>query len=184
MSGPLPSTVSASGPAPRRFQYGLKGLFVLTAVAAGTAALASAVSTVTMVAIVWFALLVLAHVAGNAWGTRQRLIARTPSELDEGPPRVAPRVDQVAQARLGRHAKFGRSMVFTVTAAAVAGLAAGALFVVGGVPHWNIYGLLVASISAAVLGGVLGFLLSGCVRVLAQAVLEASGAAPAAPSQE
>jgi hypothetical protein len=49
------------------------------------------------------------------------------------------------------------------------------MFIVcGGVPHWNVYGLVVAALSAGVLGGLLGFLLSGFFRVLTQAILEAS----------
>lgn len=186
--GPAPLVPAPLAPSPPRFQFGLKSLFLLTALAASLTALAGLISTVAMVAVVWFLLLVLAHVAGNAWG-RQQHQARAPSELDEGPPPAisaqSPRPPRPGDVPLGRHADFGRSMFFTVTVAAIAGLAAGALFVLGGgVPQWNVYGLLVASFSAAVLGGVLGFLLSGCLRVLAQAVAEATESAPAAGPQK
>lgn len=192
-TGPPSSSLAPNGAAPRsadlpRFQYGLKGLFLLTTAFAGLTALASMISTVALVAVVWFLLLVLAHVAGNAWGRRQQREARAPSELDEGPPpptEVAAAWQRPRDVSLGRRVDFGRSMFFTVTVAAAAGLAAGALFVLcGGMPRWNAYGLVVASFSAAVLGGVLGFLLSGCLRVLAQALAEATDSTPAVRSRD
>jgi hypothetical protein len=173
--GPRSATSSDGAAPPRRFQYGLKTLFFVTAVVGGATALAGLANTLTMVAVAWFGVLVLAHVAGNLWGTKSRRAGRIRSELDEGPPPALPRTTLPAAARLGRSAEFGRSMVFTVVVAAVAGLGVGAMFIVcGGVPHWNVYGLVVAALSAGVLGGLLGFLLSGFFRVLTQAILEAS----------
>ncbi len=160
-------------PRQRPPQFTLRALFGLVAVVAVICFIATTVSVLWAVVIGWFLILVVGHVLGNWLG---RTIGRQPTspeqtaERPEGKPLVfAP------TSRLRHHVILGRAMFISAGLSAVVGGVLGILFVLNRPqpPSWT--GVLVGAVSAAVLGGLFGFLVSSFLSVGLCALHEASG---------
>ena len=147
-------------------------------------AVMGAVGMVWSVILVWFLLLVVAHVTANAWGTRAGRRAVPP--LRDEPTEPAPPVEHCgivsagAAARLRETKRPGWPMiVVTALGALVGGSLALAALVVLSLERSGYAGVVVGTVSAAAVGGFLGFLASSFAEVARHAWQEAvEGAAP------
>jgi hypothetical protein len=161
----------------RRAQFSLRALLLGVTVAAVLCGLVVSVSPLWTLVIGWFFVLVVGHVLGNWLGTRLRqrrqvrdaALDGTDEQPDCGPIHYAP------TSRLRHHVALGRSMFISTAISTVAGCALGVVYLVRYSEHVTISGLAVGAISAAVIGGVFGFLTSAFVTVTMCAIHEASG---------
>jgi hypothetical protein len=151
----------------------LRALFGLVAIAAVICFVATTVSVLWAVIVGWFLLLVVGHVLGNWLGTTIRSRPTTPEQAAERP--ADKPVVFAPTGRLWHHVILGRAMFVSAGMSALVGCVLGIVFVLGRPqqPSWT--GLLVAATSAAVLGGLLGFLVSAFLSVGLCALHEACG---------
>lgn len=168
--------------APRPFQFGLRTLFVATACFSALFAVMSFIGAVWSTILVWFLLLVLLHVVGNAWGShRWRRDGQDASEMtEEGPPwRSGPPAEAPA-TRLRESTRLGWTMLAVTISGALlgGGLGAGSLACLGSAKIGYV-AIAVGGISSAILGGFFGFLASSFVEVAGQAWREAVNGRPA-----
>lgn len=156
MPAPLPEL-----PTTQRPQFRLRTLLIAFVVISALMAGAVRLGPVWSLAIVWCALLVAAHIVGNAWGTKAT--ARTSRELRAGThdpelPNVG-RHEPIPATRLHRSSGVGWTTVVLTTLGALIGGAAGAVGLIAAYAKDGHYvGIVVGLISAAVLGGFLGFM--------------------------
>jgi hypothetical protein len=160
-------------------QFGLRTLLLVVTGCAVLAALSQWVTPVVLACLAFLVLSVIAHVAGNAIGTRLRELgshppadaAALPPGLNHGKPRAA---DFAPATRLGQRHGLG----WPILIATVVGTVGGA---VGGVA-WTLVssrgpvGLLnvgVGAIAFAVLGGIAAFVSFGFIQVGLGAIRQA-----------
>ena len=166
------------------FQFRLRSMLMLVAALSGLLAIMQLIGAVWSAILVWFLLLVLAHVTANFWGTHVAPSAgRRPSDgepdglIATGPSHSA---SVIGAVRLSESLRPGWPMfAITATGAVVGGtLGSIALFLLN-FDQAGYAGVAVGSISAAIVGGFLGFLTSSFVSIGLRAWKEAlSGAAP------
>jgi hypothetical protein len=162
-------------PLPRPPQFGMRTLLAFVTLCCVLLGLAGLLGHLWALAISWLVLMTAAHVAGNVWGTRlNRRPRQSPEEGDWPQPGDTPIVVCPAATRLQERAALGWTMVGVSIVCAVAGGALGtaALWFVG----WGRIGypsLIVGGVSAAVIGGFVGFLASSFLEVLLRAWSEA-----------
>jgi hypothetical protein len=176
---------SAEPSAGAPFQFRLRSMLMLVAAVSGLLAIMQLIGAVWSAILVWFLLLVLAHVTANFWGTHVAPAAgRRPSDggqpdslITDGPLRSAPIIGAV---RLSESLRPGWPMfVATATGAVVGGTLGSVALVVLNFDQAGYAGVAVGSVSAAIVGGFLGFLTSSFVSIGLRAWKEAlSGAAP------
>ncbi len=179
-----PPNVPPNAPPRRPPQFGLRTLLGVMALFSGVFALFHAAGAVSTVALVWLLILVAAHVTANVWGTQQRRDAETAAR-DEPPQYASPAPPpQVPATRLRRKTRLGRMTL----AATFAGVAAGCLLGFRGmhglgVDRIGYAGLLLGTISSAVIGGFVAFLGGSFLRIAGGALHEAQQerAKPCAP---
>jgi hypothetical protein len=172
--------MNSTGPSPPetprepRPQFSLRALLGLVAVVAMMCAVITTLDPLWAIVIGWFVILVIGHVLGNSWSTRVGRGSGPPEQLaerpsDAGPPVFAP------TSRLRHHVILGRAMFVSAALSAIVGCVLGTLFVLNRpeTPSWT--GLLIGSASSAVLGGLLGFLVSSFLSVGLCALHEACG---------
>jgi hypothetical protein len=173
-----PASDPNAGIAEQRWQFSLRALFIWVALAGSLFAVLSRVGPLWSAAIVWFLILVAGHVLGNSWSAkfgRSKILAddqdgELPMPLTRRPVTFAP------ATRLREKTALGWIMPTVTVIAAMLGGTVGGLGLVW--LHWGevaIAGLLVGTISAAILGGFFGFLTSSFVDVMARAFCEAAG---------
>src|SRR5690348_14094405 len=106
MTEPLFRTtpVAVSGP----WQIGLRTLFVLMALISVLLMIMGMVGLVWSIVLLWFLLLVSAHVVGNSWGKHDRQTAPVAPTIDSevGVHRPAPLAADPAAVRLRQKAVF------------------------------------------------------------------------------
>lgn len=157
-------------------RYSLRTVFVAMAVLCGLLALATTITTLWLVLLVWLSLMITAHVGGNLSGSSA---LRGDRSMDEGPAFISPRVVAAPSTHLREKANFGRAMViFTVTSAAVGALVVLAYLIFGLKHRPPLLGLLIGGVSAAVIAGQVGFLAGSFVNVFRTAFRQASGMHP------
>lgn len=151
-------------------------------------AVMGAVGVVWSVILLWFLLLVVAHVTANAWGTRASRRGARPQPVevtDEGPAplRHPGQLTFEGAARLRETKRPGWPMFVVTTAGALSGgaLASTALMLLS-LERAGYTGVVVGAISAATVGGFLGFLASSFLDVAGHAWQEAAHSA-APPKQ-
>lgn len=184
-----PQPVATPGDAaepPRPFQFGLRTMFAGVAMLSALFALMGAVGMVWSVILVWFLLLVVAHVTANAWGTRagRRGVRSQPddprgeSTAPADPPR---QLTFEGAARLRETRRPGWPMFVVTAAGALSGgaLASTALMLLS-LERAGYAGVVVGAVSAAAVGGFLGFLASSFLDVAGHAWREAAHG-PASP---
>jgi tetrahydromethanopterin S-methyltransferase subunit C len=169
-------------PAPRERppQFTLRALFGLVAVAAVICFLATTMSALWAAIIGWFLLLVIGHVLGNWLGRTISRTPTTPEQSAERPSSADPLVF-APRSQLWHHVILGRATFVSAALSAVVGCVLGVLFVLDRPepPSWT--GLLVGATSAAVIGGLLGFLVSSFLSVSLCALHEACGGRRSTP---
>lgn len=142
-------------------------------------ALMTVLGTVYSVILIWSLLLVAAHVAANAWGTRQRRLDEAAFLADgKAVPRSSADAIHAAIApatRLRERMRIDRYMIGVTCLGALAGGIAGGKIL--GQLYWQTAGfeaILLGAFSSSVLGGFFGFLVSSFLRVTLKALHEAT----------
>lgn len=171
----LAEAPSAEGAAPP-FQFRLRTLLGLVAAVGGLCAVLVNIGPLWSTLVLWTGLLVAAHVAGNACGTKR---------TSAGPTRTQPLLGSVRRSlnlratRLRQRNGPGPLMLVGVGVGALTGGVIGT--VVLWAVYWEAFGLGpvgVGGASSAVVGGFLGFLSASFVEVAGRAWQEASGELP------
>ncbi|MBL9122429.1 MAG: hypothetical protein JNG90_02275 [Planctomycetaceae bacterium] len=170
---PAPPPGRAASP----WQFGLRTLLLLMASISVLLLVLGIIGLAWSVVVIWFLLLVAAHVAGNSWLSHERArrggqsAEARPVDPASAPRPPAPLAADPEQVRLRQPAVFHWLDYAVVAAAAVLG---GGL---GGAALWGMYAsrsgksaIVVGAISAAVIGGFVGFLCVTFARVAFWAV--------------
>ncbi|HUY89005.1 MAG TPA: hypothetical protein VMV10_09745 [Pirellulales bacterium] len=179
-------TSENSQTARRPFQYGLRALFLTMACLSALFATMGIVGPMWSTILVWFLVLALAHVIANRWGSEgwnfdDASPPETPDETDRAPLQAAPSppVD-VPATQLRETTKLGWTMSIAAAGGALLGGAVGTGFLFWlGIERVGYAGIAVGGASAAVVGGLLGFLASSFISVAGSAWQEAVQGAPA-----
>ncbi|MBX3412897.1 MAG: hypothetical protein KF708_09430 [Pirellulales bacterium] len=163
-------------------RFTLRSMLLVVALLSGLFALFSVLGTTYSVILIWSMLLIAAHVAANAWGTRQRRLnapaGSRDGESEIDPPSVGLATIQAALApatRLRERMGIDRYMIAVTCLGAFAGGIAGGMILER--QYWQTAGfeaILFGALSSAVLGGFLGFLVSSFLRVALKALHEAA----------
>jgi hypothetical protein len=162
------STVERSAKWP---QFRLRTLMIAVTGCCVLFALMREVGPLASTGLCFFLLLVLLHVAGNALGTslRDRAV-QEPNEQQTGLSIAAPVAAQVANtpSRLREHTSLGRMIVIlTAVGAALGGSLSSLAYA-----YWtdvHVGGLIVGSLSAAIVGGFFGFMTSSFCKMIFRA---------------
>jgi len=138
------------------------------------------------VVIVCVAMLVGAHVVGNALGTRLRDQAATrPRGLSGGPslaPTTQSRPTALPVTSLRNKQRLSRTTPVVATAAAVVGAVVGGILLAWfNSPRGTLAGLVVGGLSCGFLGGFVGFLAGSFLEIFGPAWTEAASLAPDPP---
>ncbi|MGH6741570.1 MAG: hypothetical protein ACREDY_21520, partial [Bradyrhizobium sp.] len=137
------------------------------------------VGVVWSAVLVWFLILVLAHVTANFWGTRVAPGAGLACPVDDEPDSQGSRNNlvvgpTVGAVRLSESARPGWPMfVVTALGAVVGGCIGGVALVLLSFERAGYTGVVVGTLSAAVVGGFLGFLTSTFAEIALRAWSEA-----------
>ncbi|MBL8830162.1 MAG: hypothetical protein JNM18_24505 [Planctomycetaceae bacterium] len=168
-----PSPLATTGRWP---QFRLRTLFIAVAVLSALMALAVRIGPVWSLAIFWTALLIAAHVLGNAWGSRGT--ADTSARLragthDDEPPQTGP-IEFAPTTRLHRSGGVGWSTIVLTALGVLAGGGAGAAVLIVMYAEQGVYiGIALGILCAAILGGFLGFLTATSLGMTLRAWREA-----------
>jgi hypothetical protein len=185
VAGEVASTARGGSPAPLQFR--LRTIFWLM-VAAGTLfAVMQLIGAVWSAILVWFLVLVLAHVTANFWGTRIAPGQTQHGLEEEGRHERALRDVRgeraasvaVGAVRLSESARPGWPMfLVTGVGALVGGTLGGVSLFLLSLEQAGYTGVIVGTLSAAVVGGFLGFLTSTFAQIALRAWNEAVCGAP------
>jgi len=160
-------------------QFGTRTLLVGTALCALLVLVLQHVNALLGMTILWFLVLVAAHVAANARGahkSRQTSRSERP-EMTDADSSWSPRPADVAlvcapATRLRDHRRFGRMLLIVTAATACVGWLAGTAALVLAT-RADAGGIVLGGISAAVLGGFLGFVSASFAMVATRSFREA-----------
>jgi hypothetical protein len=177
-------------PTPQRpFQFGLRAMFIGVAVVSVVFAVMGAVGPAGSAFLAWFLLLLTAHVMGNAWGskkTHQRVeddgdLCGALAQLqgtagsDRMSSDLAHRLNAGRGTRLRESKHLGWPMIASAAGGVIIGGALGATLLSLSLGPAGLTGVIVGSLSSAVVGGFLGFLTSSFLGVALNAWQEAAG---------
>jgi hypothetical protein len=167
-----------------RFQFGMRAMLLWVAAFAALFAVLRKVGPVWQAMILWFVVLVAAHVVANVWGSRfvgrRRRLEPDTDGVSKGhappvawteriPPRFAP------ATRLCETARLGRAPLALALLGMLAGGSLGTIaFAHGSWERSGFAGVVVAGISSSVVGGFLAFLSSSFIQTAIQAIREAA----------
>jgi hypothetical protein len=160
-------------------QFGTRTLLIGTALCAVLVLVLQHVSAVWGMTILWLLLLIAAHVAANMRGAHKSREASgfERSEANGAGFSIVHRPMDVAQAcapatRLRDHRRFGRMLLIVTLATACVGWLAGTAALVLATPA-DPGGIVLGGVSAAVLGGFLGFVSASFAMVATRSFREA-----------
>ncbi len=160
-------------------QFGLRTLLILVTICGVLLALREWFDPIVLFALVFFALSVFCHVAGNAIGTRLRQIGDSsdPGESDEPyrSVRSPPRPQDFAPAtRLSQRHSLGWTIIIASSVGATSGAVGGGLwtFIVAR-GHARPFDIAIGVIAFTVLGGLASFAVFGFAQVLFGAIWQA-----------
>ncbi len=179
---------------PAPFQFRLRTMFWLIVAASGLFAVMQFIGAVWSAILVWFLVLVLAHVTANFWATRIAPGATQQGLTEQGPERCGSQHDQheraasaaVGAVRLSESTRPGWPM-FVVTGAGVlvGGTLGGVSLALLSLDQAGYTGVIVGTVSAAIVGGFLGFLTSTFAQIALRAWNEAvCGTTPPPPGRQ
>ena len=158
-------------------QFGLRTLLLAVAACAVLASLYQWMSPMALAAVVLLVLAIIAHVAGNAIGTRLREIGSDRPFDDDasGRLRAKPKAEDFAPAtRLGQRHGLGWPLLLATAIGTISGAVGGGVWTIlasrGPVGPLNI---AVGVVAFAVLGGIAAFAAYGFVQVGLTAVRQA-----------
>lgn len=174
-----PETAGRSGVSP--WQFRLRTMLAVVAALSGLFALMQLIGAVWSAILVWFLVLVIAHVTANFWGTR---VAPGAGEHHADEPSFVPPLDgpgttsSSGAVRLRECLRPGWPMLAATALGAVIGGTLGSVaLVLLSLDRAGYAGVIVGSVSAAAVGGFLGFLTSSFAEIALRAWKEAvSGA--------
>jgi hypothetical protein len=157
-------------------QFRLRTLMIVTAACAGLFALFSVVSLVVSAFIVFFLVLIAAHVIGNAVGTRLRDGALQRQTHTQHPPDSLPRPQQGNQPQRLREstAVDRRTIVFSAVGAITGGTLGGVLLSAVNWTNITPPAAVLATGSSAILGGLATFLATCFLTTIRCALREAT----------
>ncbi|HVA45741.1 MAG TPA: hypothetical protein VNH11_05080 [Pirellulales bacterium] len=181
---PRPAEIAASP-----LQFRLRTMLYLVAVASGLLALMQLIGAVWSSVLVALLLLGGAHVSANFWGTRvapwASHRARTADEPVSSAAPDRPITPMVGPARLSESCRPGWPMLVATGVGALVGGSLGSVaLVMLSLERAGYCGVIVGTISAAAVGGFLGFLASSFAEIAFRAWKEAIETAPARPAPE
>jgi hypothetical protein len=167
-----PQTVHASV---SPLQFRLRTMLATVAALCGLFAVMHFVGAVWSSILVWFLLLVIAHVTANCWGTRiAPRVCQSADEPEPYRPTVTPGYAASGAVRLSESLRPGWPMfVATAVGAIVGGSLGGAALALLSLDRAGYAGVVVGSVSAAAVGGFLGFLTSSFAEIALRAWKEA-----------
>lgn len=160
-----------------RFQFSLRTLMLGMALLSVLFAGISAIGPGWSILIGWCVALIAVHIAGNAWGTRNK--ARTaephPDDAISLRPRTAPAAAFAPTTRLSDNTGPGMWMLTLACLGAAAGGAVGSylLWKPHSVPTFYV-GYVVGVASASIVGGFLGYLTGSFLEIALKAWREAA----------
>jgi hypothetical protein len=162
-------------------QFGLRTLLALVAACGVLLALSRwGLPPVAIAAIVFAALSIACHVAGNCLGTRLREIGDQPETPTDVPTigRLHPRPQDFAPAtRLSQRQSLGWSIIIATSIGVTCGAVGGGLWTfIAGHGHVGTLNVAVGVIAFAVLGGMAAFAIVGFAQVLLGAIWQAMNA--------
>jgi hypothetical protein len=152
-------------------QFGLRTLLLVVTGCALLAALSQWVTPVVVACLIFLALAIIAHVAGNAIGTRLREIGSHPATDDAALAaslaRAKPKADDFAPTTQlsDRHGLGWPIVIATVTGTVSGGLGGVAWTLVSSPGPVGLLNIGVGAVAFAVLGGIVAFAAFGFVRV-------------------
>lgn len=169
-----------AGPPP--IQFSLKALLAVTAAMSLAFAAIGRVSAVWAAAIIWFLLLVTAHVAASAMQTRATHHASSRLHRKSGAPHVAEPFDlrraSAPTTRLGSQTRLGLGMAVTIGVGAAIGCVVGTtLIYIHNHGELGPSAFLLAAVSSTGIGAFLSFLAGTCANVVSKAFREATTSA-------
>ena len=174
------------------FQFRLRTMLWLVVAASGLFAVMQAVmqffGAVWLAILLWFLVLVVAHVTANFWGTRIAPGASQQNLDEEGPNNRLSQLGHghaaVGAVRLSESTRPGWPMfVFTAVGALMGGVLGGASLSLLSFERAGYTGVIVGTVSAAIVGGFLGFLTSTFAEIALRAWNEAVHGAGSAPGE-
>jgi hypothetical protein len=178
-------TETPQEPLPHWPQFSLRTLLVAVAVCGVVVAVMGKLGPMWSVALGWFLFLGVVHVCGNFWGHRLRDHHQHLDPEDKPPdyatPRHGPQINAAPSTRLRSTAELGRTMIFASAAGALlagAAVTLGLALLAGDGAGYT--GVAVGGCSAAVIGGLVGYLASSFLAVFLAAWGQASRDIPSA----
>ena len=134
------------------------------------------------VVLVWFAVLIIAHVGANAWGSKIPS-SQTVRPGDDAPPPMLVTRATVEQScgkasRLREQVSVRRTMIVAGGIGGLLGGIGGAAALVASIGTAPVAGLVLGTLSSCVIGGLLGFLTSTFVQITSSALREAAAVVP------
>jgi hypothetical protein len=143
----------------------------------------SAAGPLWSVVLAWFAVLIIAHVAANAWGSKVPS-CRAQRPMDDSPSRASVTQATVQAScgkatRLREQVSVRRTMIIAGGIGGLLGGIAGAsALMASGIGAARLAGLTVGTLSSCVIGALLGFLTSTFVQITTGALREAASVVP------
>lgn len=165
---------------PVALQFGLRALLIGISVLCAMFAVMAIVGALRSMILIWFAALIAAHVTANAWGSRRRRPGDATTEQDAGQRTDVRSSDLAQRQRMGpkRLQQVSSVSLTVLIVSALGGLTAGAgatlILASSALGDVSYAGIALGGLSAATVGGFLGFLASGFVHMGARAWREAS----------
>jgi len=157
-------------------QFTLRTMMIVTLLVAVLVSVMTAVGTVWALGILFFVLLIAAHVVGNAVGTRLRDRATTRPEVAAEMRRAASQGKSVVMhgpSRLGQHRRLHWfTRVLTVAGALTAGYFGG-VALAAAYPDATTAAVWLAHLSSGVLGGLAVFIVTAFLMIVRQMLSEA-----------
>jgi hypothetical protein len=171
---------TSSRPRFNPLQFGTRTLFAAVAAFAVLVVVLEHVGTIWAVVIVWFLVLIAAHVAANVRGSfysseREKRASRAEEDAFASAS-IGALIRFAPATRLRVSRGFGRVLVAVTGVCAALGLISGTVVLLLAT-RAGFGGIVLGALSAAVLGGLLGFTSGSFVMVATRAFREASGEA-------
>ena len=169
------------------FQFRLRTMLGLVAAVSGLLAVMQVVGAVWSAILIWILLLIIVHVTANFWGTRVAPGSGRPAVEDQPVHRASDRpvAMAVGPVRLSESLRPGWPMfVVTGLGTLIGGVVGSIALMILSLDRAGYAGVIVGTVSAAAVGGFLGFLTSSFAAIALRAWNEAVCGAVSPPPGE